>query len=318
MRHQAVLSLGLAIGLAAPITMAQSTDGPSELPPADFVGNDFVDSQGCAFVRVTVNGESSWVQRVDQDRVPLCDFEPTFAFLNAPDAPSEEEEMADVAEEPAQTEATEPETAEASDPDMTEDAATAETTAKEIENVEAPVQRPSPRRLATSTPRAAQAPTIAQASIGPISDEEACVGKSGIQPGTISTTTGAPLDCGIGPDVPRLTLAEICDRAAATGIRYINAETGEAVSCASEHRSAGSAADAADLALPYIQVGSFRVPSNAERLMARLRDLGLPVASGQSGSLRIVATGPFTSASAQQQALAQVRGLGFTDAFLRN
>jgi hypothetical protein len=67
----------------------------------------------------------------------------------------------------------------------------------------------------------------------------------------------------------------------------------------------------------FVQVGSFGVPSNAAGAKARLRALGLPVATGRSGGLTVVYAGPFAAPSALQNALAMARGAGFTDALLR-
>ena len=71
----------------------------------------------------------------------------------------------------------------------------------------------------------------------------------------------------------------------------------------------------------YVQVGTFGVPANAEAAAARLSALGLPVAKGRLSSggkaLQVVYAGPFTSATAQAQALALLRGAGFADALLR-
>ncbi|KEO61015.1 SPOR domain-containing protein [Thioclava indica] len=67
----------------------------------------------------------------------------------------------------------------------------------------------------------------------------------------------------------------------------------------------------------FVQVGSFGVPSNAAAAKARLRALGLPVATGRSGGLTVIYAGPFAAPSALHNALAQARRAGFTDALLR-
>ena len=66
-----------------------------------------------------------------------------------------------------------------------------------------------------------------------------------------------------------------------------------------------------------VQVGSFAVPGNARRLVARLSARGLPAKRYRSGGLMVVMAGPFSGSAAAQKALLQVRDMGFADAFLR-
>ena len=80
----------------------------------------------------------------------------------------------------------------------------------------------------------------------------------------------------------------------------------------------GVQAPAATAGHRYVQVGSFGDPANAARLIARLQAAGLPVASARSGSLKVIAAGPFRSATDLDQALRIVRGMGFADAYPRS
>jgi hypothetical protein len=57
--------------------LAQTT--PSELPPAEFAGRQFVDAQGCVFVRAEIGGAVTWAPRLTAEREPLCGFQPTQA-----------------------------------------------------------------------------------------------------------------------------------------------------------------------------------------------------------------------------------------------
>lgn len=71
----------LIFGLSAEVAVSQSlrgTTGPSELPPTSFQGKQFVDSQGCAFIRAGYGNRVTWVPRVSRSRKLLCGFRPTF------------------------------------------------------------------------------------------------------------------------------------------------------------------------------------------------------------------------------------------------
>lgn len=52
--------------------------GPAEVPPLAFQGSEYVDSEGCVFIRAGVNGNIVWVPRVTRDRQSVCGYPPTF------------------------------------------------------------------------------------------------------------------------------------------------------------------------------------------------------------------------------------------------
>lgn len=71
-----VISFVLATSAGAQIR----GDGvPAEFPPESFSANQYVDSNGCAFVRAGLSGTVTWVPRVRQDRSQLCGLEPSIS-----------------------------------------------------------------------------------------------------------------------------------------------------------------------------------------------------------------------------------------------
>ncbi|MBK1635822.1 hypothetical protein [Rhodovulum adriaticum] len=89
---RSAIALALAVGVTVSAAHAQALrkdDGPAEYPPASFQGRQFVDSQGCVYIRAGYAGQVSWVPRVGRDRKVLCGFSPTFAKAATRPAPAQ-------------------------------------------------------------------------------------------------------------------------------------------------------------------------------------------------------------------------------------
>lgn len=75
-----------AIGaVSAGAVTFDEVDGPAEYPPASFAGTQYVDSDGCVFMRAGYAGQVTWVPRVTRDRKVICGQRPSFG--TAPSAP---------------------------------------------------------------------------------------------------------------------------------------------------------------------------------------------------------------------------------------
>lgn len=312
--------------LAQPLSQV---DGPKELPPSGFGGDQYVDSAGCVFIRAGVGGQTTWVPRVSRDRKLVCGYEPTFP-PGLLEGVAEMKTPAPESVTPAP--AAEPEPAPAAEPQAVKTA-----------SVSAPAKAaPSVKRTAPSLSRAeggavrlvragavAKAATYCVARIGQAQRYLLSDGRRVTQ--CRDEGEDAPVAYLNGLGMPGLTVAEGAPSPAEVA-RAEKADQGEYRVIWSNGRIASKAGAPATTAtisarkVPagaggYVQVGVFADPANADRAISRLKALGLPVASAMSRKggkpIKAVLAGPFASAAEVQSALSLARRNGYRDAFAR-
>ena len=211
----------LALILSCQLLQAQSRNVPAEFPPVEFAGNQFVDSNGCAFIRAGIVGLVTWVPRVDRRRNQLCNFQATF-----PKAP-----LAAVAAQAR---------------DVAGLSSSNRYVGYPVETVPSPVAPLGAAPFLTVTTVIAKSPQIkrnvpveGQVKPVPMQTRAAlCFGKAGLQPGFVSLATGKTIDCGSVAETSTspaarsgTTMAQICADIRVAGRIFAKTQTGLEVKC---------------------------------------------------------------------------------------
>lgn len=198
-------------GMAAAQSL-RNANPPAELPPASFSANQYVDSKGCVFIRAGIDGTVTWVPRVTRTREQLCGFQPSLGGGTV------------VAVANTQAPSTEPAPEATSEPDPE------------------PASEPASEPVAVVTPEpvpAVQASTQAQAQTSQIQTPAQPVQAAQTPPASPSpqviVTQASQETTQIAQPAPRvrLTRAQACADAEATGRRYVSALTGTTLDCGS-------------------------------------------------------------------------------------
>lgn len=333
----AITAALLATAVTAGDGQAAPGTGPKELPPADYTGNQYVDSAGCVFLRAGLAGQTTWVPRVNRDRQPVCGYAPTLpqgqVDVAAAGAPAPVQEPSAVAA---------PEPVAAALPVVPQPAAAKAVTAPVAPGPVAAVEASAPAKPAASKRKpvkTAAVPksvalvrrtTIARSATycaDRIDAAQRYLLSDGRRVTQCAAATSLPAvvylnGLGIGgltvsdraPSAAEIRRAEAADQGAyrVTFVKGRLTAAGQAAMVAPAGHPDGSALS---VSASYVQVGAFAENANAERAIATLKGLGLPVSVGVDGRLRVILAGPFASSAEVSDALALVRRNGFRDAF---
>jgi hypothetical protein len=307
--------------------------GPAEVPPSGFSGDQFVDSRGCVFMRAGIDGQTSWVPRIDRSRQVICDRPPTFAPPPPPPVVAETAPPPAAAAEPAATAVAAAAPA-AAPPPAVRRQAPARTAAVPAGRIGCFADAPVPLRVQLAEGGGALLCTRGDGSLDgarvplypPGEGPAQALGAPG-QIVTVMRADAAAAPAGVGAPPPGYRAAWQDGRlnpdrgprtaeGQAQQDRILTREVpARAVAPAADGRS--SFLEQAPQDRHYVQVGAFRVPGNAVRARESLRAMGLPTARAETQGLTLVFAGPFASADEAQGARSALRGAGFGDAYIR-
>jgi cell division septation protein DedD len=349
-RTVVALALGACLMMLGPAAAQSLRGGPAELPPADFAGEQYVDSRGCVFLKAGHGGQVTWVRRIGADRKTLCGYPPSRTTMaRAREALASEPVQLATAARPA--------------------AAPAAAPARPVAAVPAPAAPPA-AVAPVAAARAAEARLAngcpARAPEGVLYDlvgggrvlvcSAPGVRFTGRRPGDdarvrpLAASSGVALAATADPRQPQTAVPKGY-RAAWTDDRLnprrgmgtaegaammrvvwtdelpqrlvVDATPRRRVAVSSKADPAVPAGPAAAGAagVAFVQVGSFAVPENAARVVRQLGAAGLPVqvlrATLKGRAVEVVRAGPFAGESDLRAALAAVRAAGFADAVVR-
>lgn len=163
---------------------------------------------------------------------------------------------------------------------------------------------------------------------------EACAMAAQSRRPVIDQATGRPINCAVAPAsapasgsiaAPPPGYRGVWEDGRVNPQRGIPTATAQPVSMPTTAAASDQASSAQTALVPtggyFVQVGTYGVPSNADRAAGRVRAMGYPVALArlqrQGQALQAVAAGPFSDAASVNAALSWARSAGYSDAFVR-
>lgn len=190
----AIAIIAASGGMAALQVDAQIQEQqPAEFPPASYKGKQYVDSQGCVFIRAGIDGNVSWIPRVTRSRKTICGFKPSLsgqvASAAAPAKPAEAPVQITLNNAPAAAPAPAPrKVATAPKPKRQP--------APVVVRQTAPAPKPQPRIVPAPVVVAAPVPAPAPQVRRSAQAATACRGASPLSQQYLRGSAGTPVRCG--------------------------------------------------------------------------------------------------------------------------
>ncbi|MEY8096961.1 SPOR domain-containing protein [Falsihalocynthiibacter sp. S25ZX9] len=295
----AIVLSTLFSGAAVNAATLSSSDGPAEIPPASYTAAQYVDSNGCVFIRAGVGRSITWVPRVTQSRKLVCGYKPSLQGRAIQDT-------VQVSNAPSKSSSAKP------GKPLATTALIAAPAVRSVQVTQAPAASPVPRLPAGYKPVWDDGRLNPKRGIGTARGEAEMLK-------VWTDTVPMKLVAENGQDV-ELKQAHLRYKAAngtgrtATGTKTVPKSIRVAKATPSRTVAVKSGGR-------LIQVGAFGVESNAQATIRKFQKMGLPVAvqnTKRNGkSLQVLYLGPFASNSDIKVGLNAAHSAGFKDAFVK-